>query len=207
MVDFGRINSWKLLAAAAIAYATCVALLNYLQLQMHKAAVYNGFKGTQADLLVFDLRMGYTPDQARHIITSWGPLGCKLYVVTEVLDYIWLMPGYGTALIVLMNRLGAWAARKTGLNVLRRSYAWVLAGLAVDAVENALQLALVFPYLHQPLLLSSQRWTWLAVAASAVNQTKWWIIRCTAALLLLLVAAVLSPSTAKPRRQQAVKGQ
>jgi hypothetical protein len=202
-----KIRSWRLLAVCVVLDICCFGMFKFLQDQMLEAARKAGYKGAAEDLLVFDLRVGYTPSEARQLLSDWGTAGAGMYIVCEAVDYLLHMPCFGCVLLVLMNRLGPMAARKTGLAVLRKSYLWVLLALALDVLENALQLLLVLAFLQQPKLTSSSWWEAAALAGSAVNVAKWWSARIGGLFSLLLAAAALSPSSSsvKPARQQKAK--
>lgn len=207
MFDPSKIRSWKLLAVCLVLDICFFGVFHFLQEQMLQAARANGYKGTAKDLLVLDLRMGYTPNEARQLLSNWGNTGAWWFVVCEVVDYLLHMPCFGCVLLVLMNRMGPMAARKTGLPVLRKSYLWVLLVVGLDVAEDALQLLLVLAYMQQPQLTSAAWWEAAAVAGSTVNMAKWWSARCGGLFSLLLAAAALSPSSSsvKPARGQRIK--
>jgi hypothetical protein len=207
MIDPSKIRSWWLVAVCVGLDICCFGMFQFLQDQMIVEARVNGYRGAEKDLTVLDLRVGYTPGEVQQLLTRWGPTGAGLYVVCEAVDYLLHMPCFGCVLLVLMNRLGPMAARKTGLSVLRKSYVWVLLAVALDVAENALQLLLVLAYLQQPESTSADWWEAAAVLASAVNTVKWWSVRCGGAFSLLLAAAALSPrsSSVRPSRQQKPK--
>ncbi|KAF6257875.1 hypothetical protein COO60DRAFT_1521625 [Scenedesmus sp. NREL 46B-D3] len=206
-MDPSKIRSWRLLAVCLVLDICCFGMFKLLQDQILAAARANGYGGTAKDLLVLDLRVGYSPDEARQLFSHWGTTGAALFVVCEAVDYVLHMPCFGCVLLVLMNRLGPMAARKTGLTVLRKSYMWVLLAVALDVAENALQLVLVLAYLQRPETSLASWWEAAATAGSAVNTAKWWSARCGGAFSLLLAAAALSPgsNSLKPTRQQKPK--
>jgi hypothetical protein len=206
MFQPSKIRSWRLLTVCVMLDICCFGMFQFLQDQIVQAATANGYKGSPKDLLVFDLRVGYTPSEARQLLSHWGRRGAGLYVICEAIDYLLHMPCLCCGLLVLMNQLGAMAARKSGLVVLRKSYLWVLVALALDVAENALQLLLVLAYLQQPSSTAGW-WEAAAVAASAVNTAKWWSVRCGGLFSLLLAAAALSPSSSSvnPARGQKPK--
>lgn len=96
-------------------------------------------------------------------------------------------------MLVLMNRLGPYLARKTGRNALRQSYRWVVAVLAVDLVENTMEYLLVTTYMssvfeQQQGVLPS--WWSTAVKFSSLATSVKWLIVYLGVLYSVVLAVV-----------------
>jgi hypothetical protein len=171
-------------SSAAVA-VLCMIAFNYLELQIGAVSSMSHI-GNKS---IFDMRFGYTSDEAADLLDAWGPEGRKLYTLIEAIDVFLYCPAYGGLFIVLFNILSGTVMRRGYHSIVRRAYLIVLMLVAVDFVEDALQVGLVKSY-HTGSL-EDKEWVSMARAASTINQIKWWTVRCglgmAACMLLALV--------------------
>ncbi len=76
-----NVNSWPLFGIATAATVASLAAFNALATQIVAASVAAGYSGAPGDLLILDLRFGYSPETVTTLLQAWGPTGRHLYLV------------------------------------------------------------------------------------------------------------------------------
>ena len=162
-----------------------------------------GYAGDPADLLILDLRNGYTADEVSRVLGAWGPHGRLNYLAIEAIDVLFYHFGYRGVGLVLANRgVRACMARWPALLAAAPALAALPIVLAwLDFGEDVLQVAAVGAYEAGAAAAAPQAWAALIATASAANVTKWAFCRLASATLGGVILAGLG-SAAWERVQQ-----
>ncbi|KAK9909577.1 hypothetical protein WJX75_004376 [Coccomyxa subellipsoidea] len=155
---------------------------------MVASAIQGGYTGDPSQLSFLDLHDGYSPDEARALLTAWGPYGRRLYFLVEGIDCTLYHAGYRGFLVVVANQLARGLKSKwppAGNLALLAVLPVLLA--AIDFLEDAGQVAMVFAYEKS---IPEEAWGALVGAASFVNQSKWVLCRCTVTSLVVEAVAL-----------------
>jgi hypothetical protein len=95
-----RIATWPIFAVLVVSFILC-----YLGFQRRKKVI-NELAGGK-DVVLFDGRASYTPDEARDLLETMGERGRRIYAITQVtLDFIFPFVYGGLFLIALFRLYG-----------------------------------------------------------------------------------------------------
>ena len=185
LTSLSRLQSIRVAGTCAALAVVCLGAFQFLELQITAASdrSYNG------DRTILDKRFGYTADEIASLLEAWGSRGRQLYTIIEAIDVFLYFPAYGGLFIVLLNILGGTVMRRGYHPVVRKAYLLVVMIVAVDLVEDALQVGLVNTY-HAGGLQDEQ-WLSMVQAASTANQIKWWLVRSGLAIVACLLLALV----------------
>eukprot|EP00457_Paulinella_chromatophora_P010037 gb/GEZN01010123.1/.p1 GENE.gb/GEZN01010123.1/~~gb/GEZN01010123.1/.p1 ORF type:complete len:273 (+),score=53.60 gb/GEZN01010123.1/:61-879(+) len=200
------------LAVTLLALASCRGLCAIIN---HNAISSGRYTGTQSvsDLLILDLRHGYTSQEVIVLFLAWGRGGRLLYLAIEAIDVCFYQAGYRAATLVLCNALvnslqaQGWSGRTDGVSKILHFFPFLPIFLArLDALEDLLQVGLVvlFELLGSVSVDSSGVWDFLLNLSSSVNKTKWLCVHLglyslfgLLCLLGLSLSGLISPTKAK----------
>jgi hypothetical protein len=77
---------------------------NLLTSAIDNGSLASGFKGDIHELLIFDLRNGYTPTEVLKTLQAWGTRGRIKYLIIELIDCTFYHSGYRALFVVIINR-------------------------------------------------------------------------------------------------------
>ena len=132
------VASWPYAVVCFAAAMSSLAAFSVIGQAMVGSAVQGGFTGDPSQLSFLDLHDGYSPDEARALLTAWGPYGRRLYLLVEGIDCTVYHAGYRGFLVVIANQLARGLKTKwppAGKLVLLAALPVLLA--AIDFLEDA----------------------------------------------------------------------
>lgn len=80
----------------------------WLCMQIISMLICNCPQGDLAALGILDLRNGYSSQEVSTLLGAWGPSGCGLYLLIELIDVTCYHFGYRGTAVVLFNRQAAY---------------------------------------------------------------------------------------------------
>ena len=99
------VDSWPYAALCFAAALSSLAAFSVIGQAMVASAIQGGYTGDPSQLSFLDLHDGYSPDEARALLTAWGPYGRRLYFLVEGIDCTLYHAGYRGFLVVVANQL------------------------------------------------------------------------------------------------------
>eukprot|EP00291_Cryptomonas_curvata_P026796 CAMPEP_0172168040 /NCGR_PEP_ID=MMETSP1050-20130122/9911_1 /TAXON_ID=233186 /ORGANISM="Cryptomonas curvata, Strain CCAP979/52" /LENGTH=204 /DNA_ID=CAMNT_0012838907 /DNA_START=9 /DNA_END=620 /DNA_ORIENTATION=- len=182
------VTDWIFFVVCAVAVPVSLLSFAVIEARIHA----NSSKQDETvNLQIFDVRNGYTPEEVFATLNAWGSQGKFLYLIIEFIDCAVYTLAYRGVFLVLLNRMSAqissrWAMIAPVVSIMPAIplfLSWV------DLLEDLGQVAML---LTLPAAASSAPWSLLVRTASAINLTKWTIVRAgtplfLAELLLLLL--------------------
>ena len=113
------VKSWSFLLVCTFAVPMCLSTFIVLEKQIHANS------SPTANLQIFDLRNGYSPDEVYSTLQAWGFQGRMLYLVIEFVDCTVYHFAYRGAFLVILNRMSDQISKR-----------WRAASPIVSAMSN-----------------------------------------------------------------------
>lgn len=194
-----QLTSTSLMLVGFVSAAVSLFTFNLLTERINSGAVSKGFKGDVQQLLIFDLRNGYSASEVEKTLTAWGRGGRWAYLLIELIDVTFYHSGYRLAFLVLYNKitqaLGKLVGENIGSAIVKLGYFPILIAV-LDMTEDAFQVAMTLLFdLASAEGARGGLFNALAFCASTMNQIKWKAVS-VGAPLFALTAATLGAITA-----------
>ena len=194
-----QLTSTSLMLVGFVSAAVSLFTFNLLTERINSGAVSKGFKGDVQQLLIFDLRNGYSASEVEKTLTAWGRGGRWAYLLIELIDVTFYHSGYRLAFLVLYNKitqtLGKLVGENIGSAIVKLGYFPILLAI-LDMTEDAFQVAMTLLFdFSSAAGAKGGLFNALAFCASTMNQIKWKAVS-VGAPLFALTAATLGALTA-----------
>lgn len=189
-----EVKSIKIAAVSFIITALSLVSFQVISQQIVSSASTNGFTGNPGDLLIFDLRNGYTTIDATNLLGHWGRTGRLLYLAIEAIDVTLYHTGYRTLFLVVLNNLTTeFVMRFPKLAWFRWAALFPIFLSLVDFFEDMGQIAMTILYqLTDGSVATSFMWPYLVKMSSLINVEKWKTVQFGTACMGLTVAVILA---------------
>ena len=146
--------------------------------------------GSPAELLILDLRNGYTVNEVLELFKNWGTQGRLLYLLIELIDVCFYHVGYRTAFLILLNHLTTQVEKLTNIYSFRYFAAFPIILALIDTLEDVGQVILTATYNEN--IAANQWWQILVQVSSTINQTKWAFVQVgTVGFALLFIVFLI----------------
>lgn len=206
-----KIKGWGFAGACFTSAAVSLVSFNIICDSINAGSIAAGYNSLQtaSDLLILDLRNGYSAETVSHLFNAWGKDGIVKYLIIELIDVTLYHYGYRGLFVVLFNRLGDALASKhvcgsaaEDLFVLLSSKLSlcpvIVAG--TDFFEDLAQVSVALSFLALTMGNGSaslqlvepfpEWWVALVSIASWLNVTKWLMVRIGSLVGLLGVLSL-----------------
>lgn len=183
-------------------------MFQFLTQIITQVSLAGGFSGDVSKLLIFDLRNGYTPSEAKTLLEAWGSVGRNTYLAIEAVDVFAYHLGYRTFFVALLNHLtSAFASKFPQLSKIRWVAFFPIILAIVDRCEDVGQILATALYeITGGSIADTSLWTLLVKGASFINVEKWKMVRfgsaCTLAIAVTLTLNWLSKSFLSSSKEQ-----
>jgi len=190
-----ELTSNTLMLVGFVAAASSLFAFNLITEQIKQNSLALGFKGSLDEVLIFDLRNGYTVDEVRRTLSAWGHGGRWLYILVELIDVSVYHQGYRILFLVLYNKITKalcnlpTLGEKTRSTLVKLGYFPIILAL-LDMTEDFFQVAMTIFFDFDPSKASSGLFKALVYCASTMNQIKWRAVSIGMPLFGLSVAAL-----------------
>lgn len=199
-----ELTSTSVMVAGFISAALSLFTFNLLTDKINQGAIAQGFKGDVKDLLIFDLRNGYTNDCAANLLKSWTPSGRMLYLLIESIDVTFYHCGYRAAFLILFNKITHSLASTRfpyTRHVKKLGYLAIILSV-LDMVEDIFQVLTTIIYHVDASNAGSYVFNTVVRCASAMNQIKWWAVSVIAPIFATTAVTLVVSKAAAQRTKQ-----
>lgn len=199
-----QLTSATLCLAGFVSAAVSLFTFNLLTESINSGALAAGYKGSFDDLLIFDLRNGYSQDSVIRTLQSWQHGGRLKYLLIEAIDVTFYHSGYRAAFLVMYNKMTSALGNTTtfkpyAANISKLAYFPIILAL-LDFLEDLFQVAMTLLYDFNSDVGSSALFQAVAFCASSMNQIKWGAVRVGAPVFALTALTLLVMKAAQAAR-------
>ena len=188
------LKSFKLAVFGLFLTVSSLTIFNVLTSSIVKGSIHNGIKDHVNELLIFDLRNGYSVTEVIKTLDSWGSSGRIKYLIIEAIDCIFYHSGYRALFVVLVNNL-----LQIFTNIFPKftSFKWLgllPIGLSyLDFIEDFCQV--FFTSFYQIVTKSAKTssiFTTAVQLGSFFNQFKWLTVKTASTLIFLILISIIT---------------